>query len=170
MRRLYCGGTFAFDTLQNSCLAQASQDYRSLLLGGSEHLLHSNGAIRLNAQVEYIGPFYYETEDMIGQDIVQCEMGMVHLCTDAIFLLDDAAGPGTICELTMASMLHKRVHIFYLRRPDNQETESALHTPCWYPILHSTLINDNTHLHQCYTYPEAASQIATLVRRWGTDG
>ena len=120
----------------------------------------------LNSETEYIGPFYFESDGMIDRDIVRKEMDMVNRCTDAVFLLDEAGCPGTICELTMASMLGKNVYLFYLHRPDDQETESALHTPCWYPIVHSCIVNEYTRIYACSSKEDAAEQICALVRSW----
>jgi hypothetical protein len=89
---------------------------------------------------------------------------MVRNCTDAIFLLESAGCPGTVCELTAASMLGKRVHIFYLR--DEGETESLLHTPCWYPILHSLSVNENTSIYECKDLDDAVEKIVATVRKW----
>lgn len=166
MRQLYCGGAFPFDPRNDDYLQRAADDYRAILLGSRDLLLQRSPGVPLGAQVTYIGPFYFETPDMQDADVVRNEMEMISRCTDAIFLLDDAACPGTICELTAASMLHKRVHIFYLRRADDQETESTLHSPCWYPILHSGLINADTSVCACSDYPEAVRRIAGLVRSW----
>ena len=169
MRQLYCGGAFPFDPRSADYCRLAAGDYRAVLLGSRELLMQRSAGIPLNRRTTYIGPFYYETPDMRDVDIVRDEMEMIRRCTDAVFLLDDAACPGTVCELTAAAMLHKRLHIFYLRRDDDQETESALHSPCWYPIIHSTIINTATSIHACHDYVEAVRRITELVRSWDPD-
>lgn len=166
MKKLYCGGMFHFDYQQADYHKQASLDYRAILLGSPDLLLQRSDGVRLNAGTEYIGPFYFETADMVDRDIVQNEMNMVRRCTDAVFLLDAAGCPGTICELTMASMLGKRVHLFFLPKSNHEETESTLHTPCWYPILHSSIINEHTRLYPCGSIPDAINQIRALVDAW----
>jgi hypothetical protein len=103
---------------------------------------------------------------MLDIDIVKNESDMVINCTDAIFLLDDACCPGTVCELTAASMLGKRVHIFYLKRSDTEETESSLHTPCWYPIIYSILANNLTRIYECENFGDAVAKICGMVNEW----
>ena len=166
MRKLYCGGTFQFDYLHADYYKQASGDYRAILLGSPDLLLQRSSGVKLPGDVEYIGPFYFESDGMVDRDIVQSEIDMVKGCTDAVFLLDGAGCPGTVCELTMASMLGKAVHIFYLRKPDGEETESTLHTPCWYPILHSSILNKSTTLHECSSMEDAVERICALVDSW----
>lgn len=163
MRKFYCGGSFGFDYLQPDYREQAAGDYRAILLGSADLLLQRSDRVALNAGADYIGPFYFESDGMLDRDIVKSEMDMVRNCTDAVFLLDNAACPGTICELTMASMLGKNVHLFYLRKADDQETESSLHSPCWYPILHSSIINEHTRIDPCISVEEALEKIRKLV-------
>ncbi len=166
MRKLYCGGTFCFDYLNDDYLEHAAEDYRAILLGDRDLLLRKSEGVALSPGVTYIGPFYFEADGMTDEDIVRIESDMVRQCTDAVFLLDDASCPGTIGELTMASTMGKRVHIFYVRRPDTEETESRLHTPCWFPILLSRMINPETRLIECTGKEDAASKIVETVRGW----
>ena len=163
MRTFYCGGSFGFDYLQPNYREQAAADYRAILLGSPDRLLQRSTGVELHAEAMYIGPFYFESDGMLDRDIVKSEMEMVNNCSDAVFLLDNASCPGTICELTMASMLGKRVHLFYLRKADDEETESSLHTPCWYPILHSSILNEHTCIHACGSVEEAVGKIRALV-------
>ena len=166
MNKLFCGGMFHFDYQQTDYRELASADYRAILLGSPDLLLQRSNGVQINTGTEYIGPFYFESDSMVDRDIVQNEIDMVRSCTDAIFLLDGSGCPGTICELTMAAMLGKTVHLFYLPRPDDEETESTLHTPCWYPILHSSIINEHTHLYPCASMRDAANRIQALVDTW----
>ena len=166
MRKLYCGGSFGFDYQREDYQQQAASDYRALLLGSTELLLQRSSGVPLGAGTVYIGPFYFESDGMLDRDIVQSEIDMVSQCTDAIFLLDGAGCPGTICELTMASMLGKNVYIFYLRKADDQETESTLHTPCWYPILHSSILNTKTRLYECHSVDDAVARMRELLKSW----
>ena len=163
MRKLYCGGSFRFDYLKKEYREEAAKDFRAVLLGNADRLLTRGNSIVLHADTEYIGPYYFETDGMQDRDIVQTEWEMVRGCTDAIFLLDEANCPGTVCELTAASLLGKRVYIFYLQKNEDQETESNLHTPCWYPIIHSLSVNKNTKIFPCGSYEDAVHQICTLV-------
>ena len=164
MRKLYCGGRFHFDYLSDGYRKEAEKDYRAILLGDVDRLLKRDDSLKIRENMEYIGPFYFETDGMQGRDIVHTEWEMVQNCTDAIFLMETADCPGTVCELTAASMLGKRVHIFYLR--NDSETESLLRTSCWYPILHSISVNENTHIYECKTLDEAVEKIIETVNRW----
>ena len=166
MRMLYCGGVFNFDYQQANYREQAAKDYRSKLLGAPDLLLQRSNRVMLNAEVAYIGPFYFESDGMVDRDIVQNEIDMVRSCTDAVFFLDEASCPGTVCELTMASLMGKNVHLFYLRRSDDRETESALHTPCWYPIIHSCIINKHSRIYECSSKEDAVNKICMLVQSW----
>lgn len=166
MRKLYCGGTFNFDFRQADYREQAATDYRAILLGSPDRLLQRSSGVKIHTGAEYVGPFYFESDGMVDVDIVRSEIDMVRQCTDAVFLLDEAGCPGTICELTMASMLGKTVHLFYLRKPDDEETESSLHTPCWYPIIHSSIMNEHTCLYECSSTHDAVNQIRALLDTW----
>lgn len=166
MITLYCGGSFCFDYLDSNYLENAEKDYRAMLLGHRDLLLHRSDGVAISPNITYIGPFYFEADGMTDEDIVRIESDMVRRCTDAIFLLDDASCPGTIGELTLAGASGKRVHIFYVRRSDSEETESTLHTPCWFPILLSQLINPNTNLIECSSVEDAVSRIISTIGSW----
>ena len=166
MRKIYCGGSFKFDYIYENCKIKAEKDYRSVLLGCEELLLKYSEGIRINGNVEYIGPFYFETDGMQDGDIVRTEWKMVQSCTDAVFLFDEASCPGTVCELTAASMLGKRVHIFYIRKSEGEETESTLHTPCWYPIIHSIAVNKHTCIYEYKSIDDAVAGICDMVKKW----
>lgn len=164
MKQVYCGGTFTFDCRDAAYRRAAALDYRARLLGSVDLLLQKQEYVTLREHVRYIGPFYFETEGMQDADVVACEMNMIRTCTDAVFLLDEGNCPGTISELTLAAMSGKRIAIFYIRRPDDEETESSLHTPCWYPILLSGLLNSRTAVYPCLDYDDASEKIAAYVR------
>lgn len=72
---------------------------------------------------------------------------------------------GMVDELILASELKKNVQIFYIRKGDYEETESKLHTPCWFPIIMSQQINhNNTKVVECKNYEEAIENILSYVR------
>ena len=145
MKKVYCGGAFDFDCQRPDYLERAKEDYRAILLGNEEKFLQKQDLVLINPNLAYIGPFYFETDGMVDKEIVGLERGMVERCTDAVFLLKDARCPGTIAELTLASVLKKRVYIFYVRARAGEESESELNSPCWYPIRMSEQLNgENT--------------------------
>ena len=72
---------------------------------------------------------------------------------------------GMVDELILASELKKNVQIFYIRKGDYEETESKLHTPCWFPIIMSQQINhNNTKVVECKNYEEAIENVLSYVR------
>lgn len=163
MRKIYCGGTFPFDYLDNNYKEMAKKDYRTAILGDVDLLLNNHEFLKINDEVEYIGPFYFESDTMIDKDIVNKEYKMINEATDTIFLLDDGLCPGTISELTLASTLNKNVYIYYVKKSELEETESSLHSPCWFPITLSTIINQNTKIVECKNYNDAKNKIVQLI-------
>lgn len=163
--RIFCGGTFCFDYRKEGYEAMTTLDYRSKLLGSIDSLLSPKGTdgVKISENVTYVGPFYFETERMRAEEIIFCEKRMIESCTDVIFLLDDAACPGTIAEVMYANSLQKTIHLYYVRHKEDEETESRLHTPCWYPILLCQMTNKNVSLYPCSSIDDAASKIQSFV-------
>lgn len=166
IHRIFCGGRFYFDARDQGFKAMAAHDYRAELLGSADALLRpkDTDCVRLSSNVVYVGPFYFETNEMKAEDIILREMQMIESCSDAIFLLDDAACPGTITEIMIANNLRKKIHLFHVWHGEDDETESHLHTPCWYPILFCQLTNRHAHLHSCSNIEEAKHEIEKLVK------
>lgn len=165
MSNLFCGGTFCFDYREDGYKDMVTKDYRAKLLGSVDALLKPKeiDGVKLSDGVTYVGPFYFETENMKAEDIILCEKEMIESCTDAIFLLNDAACPGTIAEVMYANFLGKTLHLFYVRQRDDDETESELHTPCWYPILFCRIANKNVNLYPCSSLEDVANKIQYFV-------
>lgn len=165
IKKLYCGGKFTFDFQKKRYETDVLNDYRCYLLGNPHLLLESNKPIKLKENLEYIGPFYFETENMQDIYIVKKEKQMIDESTDCIFLLNDGLCPGTISELIYASMLAKNIYIFFIKQNDNEETESSLHTACWYPIILSQQLNNNkTKIFSAKSLIEAQEQIDKLIK------
>lgn len=162
--RLYCGGQFNFDYQNSDYFDKVKYDYRAILLGSADKLLQKSKSIKVSGNINYIGPFYFESVGMIDKDIVGIETKMIGDCTNAIFLLDNGCCPGTISELILASTLGKHIAIFYIRKSNDEETESTLHTPCWFPIIMSQLINKNVQIFECKNYIVACQKILEYVR------
>lgn len=164
MKKLYCGGAFPFDYQNAGYWEQVAGDYRARILGSSDLLLQCSNGILLRNDLMYIGPFYFEAPEMLDSDIVRAEQQMVEGCTHAIFLLEDGCCPGTITELTYASTQNKEIAVFYIYRSDAEETESSLHSPCWYPILFSKLMNAHTSVFPCCSREEAVEKILEYIK------
>ena len=163
MYKLYCGGSFDFDYKSSDYKVKAARDYRAIILGNTDLLLQKHDYISLGNNLQYIGPFYFETKDMIDRDIVTAEINMIESCTHAIFLLDKANCPGTVAELMLASKFKKKIEIFYIKHSNDEETESELHTPCWFPIIMSLIINIETHITTCNDYEDAVNKISSYL-------
>lgn len=163
--RIYCGGAFCFDYREDGYEAKAERDYRAGLLGSVETLLKpkDDNDLKISEDLTYVGPFYFVIESMKDEEIISYEKQMIESCTDAIFLLDDAACPGTIAEVMYANFLQKVIHLFYIRHKEGEETESELHTPCWYPILFCQMTNKNVSLYPCSSIEDATRRITLLV-------
>lgn len=161
--KLYFGGTFCFDYLKDNYKEDAGKDYRAILLGDSEKLLQKQDFVSINLRNKYIGPFYFECDKMVDELIVKTEIEMIKKCSHAIFLLNDANCPGTIAELILASSLNKNVVIFYVKKSDDEETESNLHSPCWFPILVNKLYYKNVQIFSCESYNHATKKIIDYV-------
>ena len=162
---IFFGGAFSFDSRNEDYKIMAAEDYRAQILGSVDALLRPKdmNGVSINDNVLYIGPFYFEAESRKAEDIIACEKLMIERCTDAVFVLDDAACPGTIAEIMYANSLHKAIHLFYVQREDNEETESDLHTPCWYPLIFCQQTNENAKLYQCDDLQDAARKVIDLV-------
>lgn len=163
--KIFCGGTFCFDYRKDGYEVMAAKDYRAKLLGSVEALLRSIDidGVKISENVTYVGPFYFEVEDKEAESIIKCERRMIESCSDAIFLLDDAACPGTIAEVMYANSLKKTLHLFYVRHMNDEETESELHTPCWYPIKFCKMTNRSVNIYPCSSVEDAANKIQSFV-------
>ena len=163
--KLFFGGAFSFDDRDEDYDLAAAEDYRAQLLGSVQALLRPKdlSGVLINDNVLYIGPFYFEAESRKAQDIITCEKQMIENCTDAVFVLDDAACPGTIAEIMYANQLQKTIHLFYIKHNDDEETESDLHTPCWYPLTFCQLTNTSTKLYECDDMKDAVRKVFDLI-------
>lgn len=163
--KLFFGGAFSFNYRDDDFDITAAQDYRAQILGSVETLLKPKdmSGVFINDNVLYIGPFYFEAESMLAEDIIMCEKKMIEDCTDAVFVLDDAACPGTIAEIMYANSLQKNIHLFYVRHGDDEETESNLHTPCWYPLIFCQQTNPAAKLYECDSMKNATRRVIDLI-------
>ena len=128
IHRIFCGGPFAFNSRSEDFLEQAENDYRAMLLGGAIHLFKPivEEETWLNPHVVYEGPFFFHTDKLGADGIIQLEKEMIERCTEAVFLLDHARCPGSIAELMEATSLRKNIHLFFVTLSDNEEIESWL--------------------------------------------
>ena len=167
VKKLYCGGAFDFDYMQPDYTIKASQDYRvTAILKDLNTFLYGRKNVSLSQNLDYIGPFYCETDTMRGDDIVNTELRMIEEATDCIFVLDRANCPGTICECIYAATLKKNLHIFYLQKNNDEETESDLHTSCWFPILSALNINPKkTQIHAFKFKEDLHLKIESLIAK-----
>ena len=73
MEYVYCGGRFDFDYLDADFEKKAEEDYRAILLNDVSKLLRNSGTVILSSRMAYIGPYYFESDGMLDQDIVETE-------------------------------------------------------------------------------------------------
>lgn len=73
MHKIFCGGVFCFDYREKEYKVKAAKDYRSKLLGNAELLLipMNPHGVSIYDSVQYVGPFYFETESMKAEDIIR---------------------------------------------------------------------------------------------------
>ncbi len=163
MEYLYCGGRFDFDYNDAALEKKVAKDYRAILLNDVNKLLNNSDVVVLSSRLAYIGPYYFETDGMLDQDIVEMEKRQIERCTVAVFLLDNSACPGTIAEMVYAASLQKRVFIYYVK--NEKETESALHSPFWYPMILSSKINSyDVDLIACDSFSEARDNVLKMIK------
>ena len=164
--KLFCVGKFHFDYLNDNYIEAAKNDYRSFILNDVELLLKRQNYVEISSNIDYIGPFYFETDGMIDKEIVENEMKMINEATHIFMLLEDGLAPGSVSELIYASTLKKNIYIFYIKYNESEETESNLHSPCWYPIIMSKLINkDNCDIIACKDYKDAINKILNKIKK-----
>lgn len=163
MEYLYCGGRFDFDYRDADFEEKAVRDYRAILLNDVNKLLRNSDTVILSGHLAYIGPYYFETDGMLDRDIVEVEKRQIERCTIAVFLLDNSPCPGTIAEMVYAAELQKRVLIFYVR--NENETESALRSLFWYPMILCSEINrSGTEIIAYDSYAEAHNGVLKWLK------
>lgn len=75
VKKLYCDGAFDFDYTQSNYKIQAEQDYRVItILKDLNTFLYGRKNVSLSQNLDYIGPFYCETDDMSANKIVDTEL------------------------------------------------------------------------------------------------
>ena len=163
MESLFCGGKFCFDYQHDGYEKDAAADYRAILLQDVDKLLRLSPQVRLSENLSYVGPYYFESDGMVDEEIVQTEMEQIARCSAAVFLLEDGSCPGTVAEMLYAASLHKRMIVFYVR--NEEETESSLRSACWYPILLCKQLNGGAvDVVACRDAAEAQQKLLCRVR------
>ena len=163
MDYLYCGGRFDFDYRDADFEEKAAKDYRAILLNDVNKLLNNSDTVVLTSYLAYIGPYYFETDGMLDQDIVEVEKRQIERCTIAVFLLDNFPCPGTIAEMVYAAALQKRILVYYVKNVS--ETESTLLSAFWYPMILSSKINSSdVDLIACDSFSEACDKALKMIK------
>ena len=163
MEYIYCGGRFDFDYRRSGFEKKAAEDYRAILLKDVNKLLNPADTVVLSDRLAYIGPYYFETESMLDLDIIETEKHQIERCTVAVFLLDCAPCPGTIAEMVYAASLQKKIKILYVK--DKNETESALKSPFWYPMIFCRKLNPaDTYIQSCDSFSEGREEILKWLK------
>lgn len=163
MEYIYCGGRFDFDYRQIGYEKKAAEDYRAILLKDVNKLLNPADTVVLSDNLVYIGPYYFETDSMLDQEIVETEKRQIERSTVAVFLLDHSPCPGTIAEMVYAASLQKKIKIFYVK--EENEKESTLQSSFWYPMILCGKINPaGTNIQSCDSFSEGRAEILKWLK------
>lgn len=116
------------------------KDFRTKVLSGNNKLENYNYNSYIYDKYQYIGPFFNEKAsdgnltNTECEKVVNCENSLINRCDIFMAYLDNNQSPGTITELVYASLLKKKIVIFY--KPD-QNNKYSINTDSWYPIVFS---------------------------------
>lgn len=131
-------------------------DFRTTLIGKENNFRYFNNSSFIRdkngeLKYQYLGPFYNEmassgelTSD-ICEEVVSTENRLIDRCDLFIVYLDNNVSPGSITELTYASLNNKKIIIFYKREDD---VKYDLKSSNWYPIVSARIIagDDNVKI------------------------
>jgi len=115
-------------------------DFRTKLLSDNNKLENYNYNSFINNKYQYIGPFYNEKASNGNltntecEKVVNCENNLIDRCDIFMAYLDEKQSPGTITELVYASLINKKIIVFY--KPDINNKYN-INTDSWYPIVFS---------------------------------
>lgn len=148
--KIFCSGRFCVTHAEELHVALKS-DYRAILLGDVKRLLYPSVCCMVNDHIEYMGPFYFECDKLVAQEVVVVERDMIDDCTDAIFIFNDEDCAGSIAELIYTATIQKRIHIFYVKHTERENIQ----TPLWYPITLCEILTKSCNVVACDTMEEA---------------
>ena len=106
------------------------EDFRTKLLQDSDKLNNYNYNSFIFDKYQYIGPFYNEkasTGNLTNKEceqVVNCENKLIDRCDIFMAYLDEKKSPGTITELVYASLIRKKIIVFY--KPDKNNNYSGI--------------------------------------------
>ena len=123
-------------------------DFRTKLIGNEDDFTNfNNHSFIKNSDgkllYQYLGPFYNEKASdgkltsTVCCDVVQTENDLIDKCDIFMAYFDSKLSPGSITELTYASLQKKKIVIFY-QVEDNISYE--LKSSNWYPIVSARLV------------------------------
>ena len=136
--RVYFASKFIKKELNGSISFE--KDFRTILLQDSNKLNNYNYNSFIFDKYQYIGPFFNEkasTGNLTNKEceqVVNCENNLIDRCDIFMAYLDEEKSPGTITELVYASLIGKKIIVFY--KPDKNNNYS-INTDSWYPIVFS---------------------------------
>lgn len=123
-------------------------DFRAKLIGSEFDFRNYNNHSFIrddngNINYQYLGPFYNEMASdgvltsTVCEEVVNTENRLIDRCDVFCAYLDENISPGSITELTYASLKNKDIIIFYKKEDDiSYEMKSSN----WYPIVSAKLI------------------------------
>lgn len=143
-----------------------AEDFRAKLIGTEKDFVDFNNhsfirGINGRYLAQYLGPFYNEKASdgtltsTACEEVVRTENSLIEKCDVFIAYLDEILSPGGINELTYATLLGKKIIIFYKVEPD---VEYSTQTSSWYPITFAQLLSD-----KCIVEP--VSDVSDVMNR-----
>lgn len=149
---IYFGGNFEFQ-YKDFKPELMKDDYRAKILGDINKILYqpenTQKIRRLGKCTYYVGPYYFYENGLDGSNVVKTEIDMVNRCTHAVFLVDNTNMPGTVAEIIHASLIKKKIAIFYVKQLlDEGEPEKEICSANWYPLQFAKQIAD-AYLVEC---------------------
>lgn len=135
-------------------------DFRTKLIGNEDDFTNfNNHSFIKNSDgkllYQYLGPFYNEKASdgkltsTVCCDVVQTENDLIDKCDIFMAYFDSKLSPGSITELTYASLQKKKIIIFY-QIEDNVSYE--LKSSNWYPIVSARLVAGSENVMEVPVY------------------
>jgi len=146
-------------------------DFRTKLIGTEKDFVDFNNHSFIYSDAgatiaQYIGPFYNEKASdgtltsTACEEVVNTENELIEKCDVFICYLDEILSPGGINELTYASLLGKKIIIFYKTEP---HVKYKTQTSSWYPITFSMLKSDNCSVFAVDGVEEVVKKISKII-------
>lgn len=167
--KVYIASRFIKDKLEDRI--SFARDFRVGLIGDEAKFVNANNTSFVRNWsgkpiLQYIGPFYNEkasSGEFTSTDcnaVVNTENMLIERCDIFIAYLDDTISPGGITELIYASILGKRIIIFFKKE---HEIDYKLQSSNWYPITFTTLRTQGSEVYEVKDESEIAGILNKII-------